>query len=119
MTTEKLSQGCETKMPTDMGRKWRPWPGGECPHCGDSLEVLTNEAREYWACVDDPLRCVACGCPGYITEYDDECVTENMHDEPDCDCEWCLAHPVDGCTCGHCYSANSGLGISRATKEDC
>lgn len=85
-----------------MTKPWRPWTGGCCPHCGDGLEIQSCETRDGWGCDGDRLRCESCHCPGYLCVDDHDCVYENMHDEPGCDCEWCRSHPADGCKCGHC-----------------
>ena len=73
---------------------WKTWPD-ECKHCGGALEILTTDPRDGWGFDGDALRCAECQCPGYLAVFDGDDVCAVMHDEPDCDCEWCKAHPID------------------------
>lgn len=43
-------------------KTWEPWDfaGVDCPHCGNSAEVLTACAKGL-VCEDDDARCCACG----------------------------------------------------------
>lgn len=73
--------------------KWKPWESSECPHCGSALEVLTEETRDGYAFDGDEVRCVSCRCPGAISvddNYEDDMTAwANMHDDPECECDWC------------------------------
>jgi len=81
-------------------KAWRLWPHDECLHCGSAVEVFTD-APEEMLTEDDEARCVECGCPGTVGIQDggpddcDDVAYINWHDEPDCDCEWCKAHPAE------------------------
>lgn len=95
--------GClPVDAPVEPRKEWMPWPGGDCPHCGGSLEVFTVSRKDGYAYDCDEVRCVDCHCPGSLSIGDEDDVNTLMHDEPNCDCPWCLAHPVVGCKCGHC-----------------
>lgn len=79
-------------------KTWRPFKGGECLHCGDDAEVLTDSGQDDFAYDGDEARCVGCGCPGSVRiEAEDEASCDNgivWHDEPNCDCQWCKEHPA-------------------------
>lgn len=94
---------------------WKPWDGGDCPHCGSGLEIQTDAPEDGFGYDGDPLRCQDCGCPGQLVVCDEDDACESMHDDPDCRCEWCLTHPEIGCACGHCTpnSVMSDGGTSR------
>jgi len=76
-----------------MNKTWKPWPHGECHHCGASVEVLTDCEPGYVG-EDDDVRCTECGCLGVVGIDDDEPYV-TWHDYPDCTCEWCRAHYDD------------------------
>ena len=84
------------KGPKRMEKRWKPLPdtwGDQCPYCGDDLEVFTDSPDD--SLYDgDPVRCVTCKCPGQAS-VDDDSGYIAMHDEPDCDCDWCKAHPAN------------------------
>ena len=52
-----------------MPKRWRPWPAGECPECGDSLEIETTSEEHGLGYDSDEVRCVACRCPGQLNVY--------------------------------------------------
>lgn len=76
-------------------KQWRPF-SGDCLHCGDDAEVFTDSGSDNMAYDGDRARCVSCGCPGVVNieEEGESCHNGiQWHDEPDCQCEWCLANP--------------------------
>jgi hypothetical protein len=83
-------------------KTWKPWDfaGVDCTHCGNHAEVLTACAKGF-VCEDDEARCCACGLPGRVSVDEDQALI-SWHDEPECSCEWCIAHPEEDCACGHC-----------------
>lgn len=66
----------------------------QCAYCGSDAEVLTDAPEPGFAGDGDEARCVECKCPGSVVVSEEPFATVNWHDEPDCDCEWCKAHPV-------------------------
>lgn len=89
--------------------EWKPWPGGECPHCGGNLEINTSSAEEYTCWDGDEVRCEKCHCPGYMTVHDEDDVVENMHDySPECGCKWCKKHKVIDGECMICDARQRG-----------
>jgi len=46
--------------------QWKEWPE-DCPECGGSLEVLSDDYREGWAADGDQVRCTDCKAAGYIS----------------------------------------------------
>lgn len=82
-------------------KQWKDLDWAEsCPYCGDAAEVFTD-AKDDLAYDTDDVRCVGCGCPGYVSVVEDGYGDEpgyayiNWHEEPDCDCDWCLNHPEE------------------------
>jgi len=76
-------------------KRWETFKD-ECPHCGDGAEVLTDSGRGNFAYDGDEARCVSCDCPGsVVVDTVDDPAYINWHDEVDCRCAWCLAHPVE------------------------
>ena len=55
--------------------------------------MLTDTGRDNWANDGDEARCCECKCPGSVTVCEEPDAYINWHDEPDCDCEWCVANP--------------------------
>jgi hypothetical protein len=54
---------------------WKDWPE-DCPECGGSLQVFTDDPREGWATDGDSVRCVdpECGATGHISaDAEDDC----------------------------------------------
>jgi len=78
-----------------MPKEWKvlDWPDS-CAHCGDGFEVYTDHKNEGYAYDGDEVRCLSCRMPGYVSA-DGESAYIQWHEEPDCDCEWCKAHPVE------------------------
>ena len=72
--------------------QWNPWIFEQCENCSGPAEVLTT-AEEDFAYDGDEVRCTECGMPGSMS-CDDGVATIMWHDEPDCDCEWCLKNPI-------------------------
>jgi hypothetical protein len=65
----------------------------DCPECG-AAPVITTDCKVDGHFYDgDEVRCSDCGCPGYFSADEDGGVI-SWHQEADCDCEWCKAHPV-------------------------
>lgn len=83
-------------------RMWKPWPGGECPHCGGALEIETEAIDDGYGYDGERLRCSECHCPGQLQVDGPEEVDEEMHDELNCSCEWCVLHPVNVSECPAC-----------------
>lgn len=53
-----------------MAKIWKYHPGG-CDHCGNDVEIFTDEEEEEGFGYDsDPIRCVGCGAEGYWSVYD-------------------------------------------------
>jgi len=53
-----------------MSKRWKPWPGGQCPDCGSNVEYL-DDGIDYSSTPSDhrwpvtrPIRCVKCGKKG-------------------------------------------------------
>jgi len=82
-----MSKYCKDKQ-----KRWILIGWDNCPYCGDSPEIFTDKENEVYD--GDPIQCSACGCPGSVTVYEDGDCYINWHDDPNCDCNWCLAHPV-------------------------
>ena len=82
--------------PDNSNRTWQDWPD-ECPHCGAGAEVFTVSGKPNAASDGDEARCKDCHCPGVIciTDPDEDSAGNyiDWHDEPNCQCEWCKAHP--------------------------
>jgi len=78
-------------------KEWKPWPFEECVHCGSTGLVFTD-ADEGYAWDGDDVVCQECGCPGQIVVSGmiDDSAYVSWHDDPNCDCEWCKAHPDGG-----------------------
>jgi len=71
---------------------WKPI-FGDCDHCGCDAEVQTLSRVSGTACCGDDVRCAECHMPGtFVVEEDGEGWIR-WHDEPGCQCEWCMAHP--------------------------
>jgi hypothetical protein len=87
----KLITGSEDRITKPI---WKTLPDEFCLHCGDGAEVLTDQPPGYW-CDMDPVRCVACGCPGQACA-DPDGSWINWHDEPDCTCDWCKVNYPQG-----------------------
>jgi hypothetical protein len=78
-------------------KRWKPISWANCIHCGsDDVEVLTDlndpENPEY-VYDGDEARCRECHCPGLVLA-DEDYAHVDWHDEPNCNCEWCEAHPI-------------------------
>lgn len=59
-------------MPTPA---WKPWPE-DCPECGGSVEVFSEDPRPDWAYDGDPVRCCdpECCAKGFIScSAEDDC----------------------------------------------
>ncbi len=72
-------------------RQWRPFDD-ECPYCGCRAEVFTISDKDNYAYDQEDARCDTCQCPGMVCVEEDGSASISWHDEPDCDCEWCLAN---------------------------
>ena len=79
-------------------KKWKPWKFDECLHCGSDAEVLT-ELHDGLAYDGDKVRCVECGCPGFISVDDgvetnsgESLARVSWHDTApgECSCDWCM-----------------------------
>jgi len=43
-----------------MEKKWRLWPGDNCPKCGDEVEIFTASDEDGLGYDGDTARCVEC-----------------------------------------------------------
>lgn len=80
-----------------MEKKWKlaDW-GINCPYCGSIPEVLTDAVGDF-VYDSDEVRCTECHCPAQVTIVDDgvdDVAQIDFHDQPDCNCKWCINHPV-------------------------
>lgn len=84
-------------MTSDKDGQWRPF-ADYCLHCGGDAEAFTTSGNDNWAYDGDTARCTDCGCPGIVSIQEageDHCDNGiDWHDEPGCDCDWCVAHPA-------------------------
>jgi DNA-directed RNA polymerase subunit RPC12/RpoP len=61
---------------------WKEWPE-ECPECGFTLEVFSEDTCEAWAYDGDPVRCPNCGATGQIScSAEDDCYVLMHVDQP-------------------------------------
>jgi hypothetical protein len=52
---------------------WKEWPE-DCPECGGSLVVFSEDHRKGWAYDGDPVRCTVCNAAGHISaDAEDNC----------------------------------------------
>ena len=77
-------------------KEWKAIDWADCIHCGDAVEVLTDAPEPGYVTDGDEARCIGCGCPGNAVVIDEDSVTIDWHDEPNCNCAWCQAHPDPG-----------------------
>lgn len=74
--TEIESKGINIVHLNELNPQWKPWPE-DCPECGGSLEVLSQDTRPGWAYDGDPVRCTDvenCGASGHIScSAEDDC----------------------------------------------
>jgi hypothetical protein len=69
-------------------KAWKPWPGCDCPDCGDGTEYLTDQTRDGWTVDGDPIRCADPKCPrhtedlGQTVVYDEDDVGDSFEAWP-------------------------------------
>ena len=49
-------------------KTWKPWPGCDCPDCGNSTEVFTDCVEDGWTMDCDPIRCDDPACPRHTED---------------------------------------------------
>jgi len=77
------------------GKRWVMIEWDSCPYCGGDPEILTDSPSDEEFYEGDEVRCSECKMPGGVSLEGDDIAWINWHDDPDCDCEWCKAHPEE------------------------
>ena len=54
-----------------MKKEWQLMKFDDCPHCGDSLEVLTDNDKPDWYYDGDDVRCTNCDFKSCISVDED------------------------------------------------
>jgi len=72
---------------------WTPWEHDVCDNCGGPAEILTT-AEEDFAFDGDSARCTECEMTGSICCDSESPAVIMWHDDPDCECEWCVKNNV-------------------------
>jgi len=77
-------------------KKWKDIDWDQCSHCGNEIEVFTDEIKKGWVIEGDSARCKDCQRPGYVDVYEEQdSAYIEWHDEPDCECDWCKENPPE------------------------
>lgn len=76
-------------------KKWQKF-SDDCLNCGCEALVFTDTGRDNWASDGDLAKCPECGLEGSVNVYDDSEGEASIawHDEPNCDCSWCLQQKI-------------------------
>ena len=54
-------------------KTWKPWPGCDCPDCGNSTEVLSDaDAPDGFTTDGDAVRCSDPACPRHTQDAEDQ-----------------------------------------------
>lgn len=73
---------------TKANQRWQIFEAHEdCPHCGGVARFLTTAQESVYD--GDDGHCTTCGCPATVS-CDEEAARVVWHDEPDCQCDWCM-----------------------------